>query len=93
MARLVVKCMKCEYQESVISTKPGADLPPCPRCDGFVRMSDVTPMGEDLTKTWSTAGSQDANPTAPSPAPPVAPVAPPVIKRRDQRDFGPEPRN
>jgi len=93
MARLVVKCSKCDYQESVISTKPGAELPPCPRCEGFVRMSDVTPMGEDLTKTWSTAGSQGANELTSRPASPVIPVAPPMIKRRDQRDFGPEPRN
>jgi len=91
MARLVVKCPKCEHQESVISSKPGAELPPCPRCEDFIRMADVTPTADQLTTTWSTAGSQDVGePTLSPPSPPVQVIPP---KRRNQRDFGPEPRN
>jgi len=89
MSRMVAKCPKCEYQESVISSSVNAELPPCPRCEDFVRMADVTPP-PGQTKVISTAGSQ----TAEQPAPPVA--GPPVVpqpRRRDQRDFGPEPRN
>lgn len=88
MARLVVKCPKCEHQESVMSSRPGAELPPCPRCEDFVRMADVTPVG-DQTTVISTAGSQSTDEQTPSalPKPVVAP------KRRDMRDFGPEPRN
>lgn len=91
MARLVVKCPKCEHQESVMSSRPGSELPPCPRCEDFVRMEDVTP-GLSQTKTWSTSGSQAAAPEqqapqADQPSPTIVP------KRRDMRDFGPEPRN
>ena len=88
MSRLIVKCPKCEYQESVISSRPGVDLPPCPRCEDFIRMADVTPAAGQIT-VISTAGSQSKQEEAPAtlPAPQVTP------KRRDQRDLGPEPRN
>ena len=87
MARLVVKCPKCEYQESIISTSLNAEMPPCPRCEDFIRMADITPVGGQQT-VISTAGSQttDTPPPAALPKPVVAP------KRRDPRDFGPEPR-
>lgn len=89
MARLVVKCPKCEHKESVMASRPGAELPPCPRCEDFIRMTDITPGPEQTITVISTAGSQS---TAPEP---VQPTATPVItpKRRDMRDFGPEPRN
>ena len=87
MARFIVKCPKCEYQESVISTSLNAEMPPCPRCEDFVRMADITPVGGQVTGI-STAGSQRREEQAPValPKPAVAP------KRRDSRDFGPEPR-
>lgn len=91
MSRLVVKCPVCEHQESVISTSPNAELPPCPRCEDFIRMKDITPQ-PGQTKTWSTAGSQTADGApAAADAPPSPPPTP--VKRRDMRDFGPEPRN
>ncbi len=89
MSRLVVKCPKCEHQETVLSSKPDAELPPCPRCDDFVRMADVTPGPDQTTQTWSTAGSQAKIDTPPAP---TTPSPPPTPKRRDQRDYGPEPR-
>ena len=90
MSRLVVKCPSCEHKETVVSSRPGADLPPCPRCEGFVRMMDVTPGPDQTTTVFSTAGSKATEPTtAPTPAPTPAPQP----KRRDMRDFGPEPRN
>lgn len=90
MSRQVVKCPKCNYQESVISTRPGIGLPPCPRCDGFVRMADVTQNPDQVNKVWSTSGSQSADTVAPT-VPAKAPAAPPP-QRRDSRDYGPEPR-
>lgn len=90
MPRLIVKCPKCEYQESVLSSRPGADLPPCPRCEEFVRMDDITPAPGDNKTTWSTAGSQR---TVDESTPTQSPTAVPIPKRRDMRDLGPEPRN
>jgi len=90
MSRLVAQCPKCEFKESIISTSPGAEMPPCPRCEDFIRMADVTPP-PGQTSVISTAGSQattDATPVAPKTRPSVPPY-----KRRDMRDFGPEPRN
>lgn len=88
MARLVVKCPKCEHQESVMSSRPGAELPPCPRCEDFIRMQDVTPGPEQSTTVISTAGSQTSATEQVNLDPPTI-----VPKRRDPRDFGPEPRN
>ena len=66
MARLVVKCPKCEYQESIISTSMNAEMPPCPRCEGeaFIRMANITPVGGQKT-VISTAGSQTTEQVAP----------------------------
>lgn len=89
MARLVVKCPACDYQESVISTSPNAEMPPCPRCEDFVRMADVTPPPGQIT-VISTSGSQESS--NPEPAAPRPRPTPPPIKRRDPRDLGPEPR-
>jgi ribosomal protein S27E len=88
MARLIVKCPQCEHQESVMSSRPGMELPPCPRCDDFIRMTDVTPPAGQTT-VISTAGSQttEQQPHVALPKPVITP------KRRDSRDFGPEPRN
>ena len=88
MSRLVVKCPKCAHQETVLSSRPGAELPPCPRCDGFVRMTDVTPGPGQTTQTWSTAGSKATDDGAAPEASPSPSVEP---KRRDVRDLGPEP--
>jgi hypothetical protein len=87
MSRMVVKCPVCDYKESVISTSANAEMPPCPRCDDFIRMADITPVGGQVT-VISTAGSRrtEDQATVALPKPVVAP------KRRDQRDFGPEPR-
>lgn len=90
MPRFVAKCPKCEHQESIISTSMSAEMPPCPRCEAFVRMADITPVGTQ-TKVISTAGSQTTEESgAPAPAPAAEPA--PVFKKRDPRDFGPEPR-
>jgi hypothetical protein len=88
MSRLVVKCPVCEHKESVMSSRPGGDLPPCPRCEDFVRMVDVTPGPDQTKQTWSTAGSQAKDEPTQTPSKPVQPVP----KRRDMRDLGPEPR-
>ena len=87
MARLTVKCPKCEYKESIISTSSNAEMPPCPRCEDFIRMADITPVGGQVS-VISTAGSQSTEPE------PHVALPKPVItpKRRDPRDFGPEPR-
>jgi len=89
MSRLVVKCPVCEYKESIISTSPNAQMPPCPRCDDFIRMANITPAAGQTT-VISTAGSQTRSEPEPVPAQPVK--QPPPRKKRDQRDFGPEPR-
>lgn len=89
MARMTVKCPKCEYKESIISTSMSAEMPPCPRCEDFIRMDDVTPPPGQQT-VISTAGSKAAEVTTP---PQVRTVPEPVAKTRDMRDFGPEPRN
>lgn len=89
MARFTAKCPKCEHEESVISTSLGAEMPPCPRCEDFVRMANVTPVG-DQTKVISTSGAQTAD--APQPTTPL-PDASPQPKKRDMRDWGPEPRS
>ena len=89
MARMVVQCPLCEHKESVISTSLNALMPPCPRCADFVRMKDVTP-DPNQKMVISTAGSQSATPTPPAPI--KTAEAPAVQKRRDSRDFGPEPR-
>lgn len=87
MARFTAKCPKCEHEESVISTSMTAEMPPCPRCEDFVRMANVTPEGTQ-EKVISTGGAAaPAEPAAPLPQAPVEP------KRRDMRDWGPEPRN
>lgn len=91
MARFVTKCPKCEHEESVISTSLNADMPPCPRCEDFVRMVNITPTG-DQTQVISTAGSNaTADADAQQPTTPL-PVPPPQPKKRDMRDWGPEPR-
>ena len=88
MSRMTVKCPKCNYEEFVISTSLNAELPPCPRCTDFVRMADITPPPGQKT-VISTAGAQATEPTPPVHQP--RPTQPPP-KRRDMRDFGPEPR-
>ena len=89
MARMTVKCPKCEYKESIISTSMSAEMPPCPRCEDFIRMADVTPPpGQQIV--ISTAGSQTTDVSTPVQG---ATKPEPVTKRRDMRDFGPEPRN
>lgn len=87
MARFTAKCPKCEHEESVISTSMTAEMPPCPRCEDFVRMANTTPEGEQK-KVISTAGSQTTNDKVTTPLPEAAPEP----KRRDMRDWGPEPR-
>lgn len=62
MATKTLKCPKCAHQESVMSSRPTDNLPPCPRCQGFVRMTDVTPPPDQTTTTWSTAGSKANEP-------------------------------
>jgi hypothetical protein len=88
MARMIVKCPKCEYKESVISTSMSAQTPPCPRCEDFIRMDDITPVAGQVM-VISTAGTKikDTTPNVQKSVPKIAP------KRRDMRDFGPEPRN
>jgi hypothetical protein len=87
MSRLVVKCPQCEHQEMILSSRSGVGLPPCPRCDGFVRMENVTPTADETKQAWSTAGSKATSVEKPGSPTPPKPV------RRDQRDPGPEPRN
>lgn len=58
MAKQNLKCPKCGLTESVMSSRPNTQLPPCSRCPGFVRMVDATPPPGQTTTTWSTAGSQ-----------------------------------
>ena len=82
MSRQVMKCPKCSHQESVLSSRPAAQNPPCPRCEDMVRMEDITPLPSQTKTAWSTAGSQstaEAAPTAPAPA-------------QEDRGMGPEPR-
>jgi len=89
MASKVVQCPKCEYQESVMSSRPGGEMPPCPRCEGFVQMVDISPGPGNRTTVISTAGvhpADESKPRAPLPQPKLQP------KKRDPRDFGPEPR-
>jgi len=83
MSRQVMKCPKCKHQESVLSSRPGAENPPCPRCEGMVRMEDITPTPDQSVSTWSTAGSQSA--AKPGAAPTPAPA-------QEDRGMGPEPR-
>lgn len=90
MSRLVVRCPKCEHKESVMSSRPGSALPPCPRCEDFVRMEDITPGPGESDTVISTAGSQATDTSQPVAQPAPAPA--PAPKRRDPRDFGPEPR-
>lgn len=93
MSRLVVKCPKCEHTESVVSSKPGADLPPCPRCEGndeFIRMENHTPAPNQQAVAWSTGGSQATTSDgeqAPQASPPG--LSP---KKKDNRGYGPQPR-
>lgn len=69
MSRKVMSCPVCKHEESVISTRPGSENPPCPRCEDAVRMEDVTPSSNQKT-TWSTAGSQaDAKAVTPDSTP------------------------
>jgi hypothetical protein len=96
MSRMIVKCSKCEYKESIISTSMSAQMPPCPRCEDFIRMEDITPVaGQSMV--ISTAGSQIINTPSTSnaniPSTVQKSVSTPSPKRRDMRDFGPEPRN
>ena len=82
MSRQVMKCPKCDHQESVLSSRPGAQNPPCPRCEAMVRMEDITPLPSQSKTAWSTAGSQaTAEPTPTTPAP-----------AQEDRGMGPEPR-
>ncbi|MGE3483341.1 MAG: hypothetical protein AB7L09_01245 [Nitrospira sp.] len=90
MSRFVVKCPKCDYKESVVSSKPGAALPPCPRCEEFVRMQDITPDPGQTTTVISTV--RPSSPQSVDGELPKTPTAPPQPKRRDMRDYGPEPR-
>lgn len=83
MSRQVMKCPKCKHQESVLSSRPGAQNPPCPRCDGNVRMEDITPLPDQSTTAWSTAGSKASTQPAPAPAPAPA---------QEDRGMGPQPR-
>ena len=53
MASQVLKCPKCGYQESVLSSRPTAQEPPCPRCEKFTRMVVVPPPADGKTM-WST---------------------------------------
>jgi phage FluMu protein Com len=91
MSRLVVKCPKCNHTESVVSTKPGAALPPCPRCEGndeFVRMENHTPAPNQQT-VWSTGGAQAVNPVSGEPSQPSPAISP---NKKDNRGYGPQPR-
>jgi len=81
MSRQVMKCPKCHHQESVLSSKPGAQNPPCPRCEDAVRMEDITPLPSQSKIAWSTAGSQATAAPVPAPAP-----------AQEDRGMGPEPR-
>jgi hypothetical protein len=83
MSRQVMKCPKCKHQESVISSRPGDQPPPCPRCEGVVRMEDITPLPGQGKTAWSTAGSQAKtfDPAQDNPAP-----------AQEDRGMGPEPR-
>lgn len=62
MAKQSLKCPKCNHKESVLSSRPSAQLPPCPRCQAFTRMVDDSPPPGQNTTTWSTAGSQGTDP-------------------------------
>lgn len=83
MSRRVMKCPKCNHQESVISSRPGAQDPPCPRCEDMVRMEDITPLPDQSITAWSTAGSQA---TADAPAQDKPEPA------QEDRGMGPQPR-
>lgn len=55
-----LKCPKCGHQESVLSSRPSAQEPPCPRCPTFIRMVPVPPdntsYGTDGKSVWSSGG-------------------------------------
>jgi len=57
VANTVMKCPACGYKESILSSRPSAQDPPCPRCEKFVRMVIVPPPIDGQT-TWSTGGSK-----------------------------------
>ena len=82
MSRRVMKCPECGHQETVMSSRPGAENPPCPRCEKMTRMEDVTPDPGQTTQAWSASGSKAVE------APPPPPPAP-----LPDRGMGPEPRN
>jgi hypothetical protein len=52
----VMKCPKCGFQESILSSRPSANDPPCPRCTDFVRMVPVPPPADGKT-LWSTGNT------------------------------------
>lgn len=83
MSRQVMKCPKCQHQETVISTSPAAKNPPCPRCEGMVRMEDITPLPNQSATAWSTAGSQAIKDTTAQDKPAPA---------QEDRGMGPQPR-
>lgn len=57
----VMKCPKCGFKESVLSSRPSAQEPPCPRCPTFIRMVIVPPenntYGTDGKSVWSSNNS------------------------------------
>lgn len=58
MATIAYKCPKCGHRESVMSSRPSANDPPCPRCEKFTRMVIEPPPPPGQQSGWTSNPGQ-----------------------------------